>query len=537
MLPKRKLLEINNLQIVFQTNSGVKNVVKDLNISLRKGDTLGIVGESGSGKTLTALSIMQLLPQSAKISSGNIIFHKEETNSIDLITLPEKEKQQYRGKDIAMIFQDPMSSLNPVFKCGHQITEAIRANERVSRIAARQRCMQLLKKVQLEDTERFFNAYPHQLSGGQKQRIMIAMALATNPKILIADEPTTALDVEVQQSILLLINDLKEAFQLSVIFISHDLGVVGTIANRVVVMKDGNIVEDGFTEDIFQNPQHIYTKGLLAAQPPIDRKLKKLPVLEDFLEGKIPEPEIIDETAILSKIKTLQQQPPVLTVEHLTVWFDGRKNFFGKPVQFIKAIDDMSLEVFPSEILGIVGASGSGKSTLAKAILRFIPIKAGVIKYKGEEVQNFSEKELRAFRKDIQIIFQDPLASLNPLQTIGDAIFEPIKYHGLGKNNDERYRKVLELMRTVQLPEDYYNRYPHQLSGGEQQRACIARAIAVDPSLLICDECVSSLDLTIQAKVLNLLKDLRDRLNLTIIFISHDPAVVKFISDRVLEMK
>ena len=554
-MERQKLLEVIDLQTHFSTEEGVVKAVDKVSFTLYRGETMGIVGESGSGKSVTSLSIMQLIPQPpGKIVGGEIWYYPENGERINLAALPDKEMRPYRGNDIAMIFQEPMTSLNPVFRCGNQVTEAIILHQKKSKKEAKEIAIRLFEKVQLPDPERIFSSYPHQLSGGQKQRVMIAMAMSCNPNILIADEPTTALDVTVQKKILDLMNDLKSEFNASVIFITHDLGVIAEIADHVLVMFKGKIVEQGTIEDIFLNPKHPYTKGLLACRPPLDHRLKRLPVVGDFMsyeldkEGvyQIKEKESdLDNVLNLVKQKPeerqarqthLQAQDPVLTVDNLRTWFPAKKTFFGKTTEWVKAVDDVSFEVYPGETLGLVGESGCGKTTLGRTLLRLSPARSGEVIFDGKNILNISDKEMKALRQEMQIIFQDPYSSLNPRMTIGNAIMEPMTVHGIFSNEKERRNRVVELLETVSLEERHFNRYPHEFSGGQRQRICIARALALNPRFIICDESVSALDVSVQAQVLNLLMELRDKFQLTYIFISHDLSVVKLMSDRMIVM-
>ncbi len=548
------LLDIQQLKTYFTTENGTVKAVDDVSFSIQKGETVGIVGESGSGKSVTSLSIMRLLQEPpGQIAGGNIWYNKGE-QKVDLANLTDQEMQQYRGNEIAMIFQEPMTSLNPVFKCGNQVTEAILQHQNVSKKEAKEQCLELFKKVQLPDPERIFDAYPHQISGGQKQRVMIAMALSCNPKILIADEPTTALDVTVQKAILNLMNDLKTEFESSIIFITHDLGVIAEIADKVIVMYKGKIVEQGTVQQIFTNPQHPYTKGLLACRPPLHTRMRRLPVISDFMDTNITESgEVLltekaaDIQQVLaqneqnisvyrSRQEQLQQRAPILEVKNLNTWFSKKKSFFGKTLEYVKAVNDVSFEVYKGETLGLVGESGCGKTTLGRTILRLTPAHSGEVWYNGTNLLGLNEREMRAWRKRIQIIFQDPYASLNPRMTIGNAILEPMQVHQLHQNDENRRAKVIDLLETVGLSAEHFHRYPHEFSGGQRQRICIARALAVDPEFIICDESVSALDVSVQAQVLNLLIDLREQFDLTYIFISHDLSVVKFISDRMIVM-
>lgn len=532
------LLKVNNLSIHFHSENGFVKAVEDSSFTIKKGETIGIVGESGSGKSITALSIMQLLPKVAKMPNGAILFEPiEEATELDLTTLEKGAIEKIRGSKIAMIFQEPMTSLNPVMTCGKQVVEAIQLHQRVSFQTAKKETIQLFNQVKLPDVERIFNAYPHQLSGGQKQRIMIAMALSCRPTLLIADEPTTALDVTVQKGILALLNELKNIYQLSILFISHDLGVIKKIADKVLVMKKGKIVETGTVDVIFNQPQHPYTKGLLACRPSLNQHLKRLPTVEGFEQGIASTNQLINQQEIAIRKQRIYSQGPFLEVQHLSTWYPAKKNFWGKTTNFVKAVDDVSFEVFKGETFGLVGESGCGKSTLGRTILGLEEAKTGKILYDSQDLLTTDEANWNTLRKKMQIIFQDPYSALNPTQPIGLAIMEPMKVHRLWKNEKQYQTKAIDLLETVGLRADQFMRFPHEFSGGQRQRICIARALALQPEFIICDECVSSLDVSIQAQILNLLIDLREKFDLTYIFISHDLSVVQFISDRIMVMK
>ncbi|HRI28306.1 MAG TPA: ABC transporter ATP-binding protein [Chitinophagales bacterium] len=545
------LLEVNQLETHFKTEEGLVKAVDKVSFTLNRGETIGIVGESGSGKSVTALSVMGLIPNPpGKVVGGEIWFHNKQNQRIDLAKLPEEELRKYRGNEIAMIFQEPMTSLNPVFTCGSQVTEAILLHQKTTPQQAKALTLDLFRKVQLPTPERIFDAYPHQLSGGQKQRVMIAMAMSCNPSILIADEPTTALDVTVQKTILELMEHLKKEIDSSIMFITHDLGVIAEIADRVVVMFKGKIVEQGLVADIFSNPQHPYTKGLLACRPPLGKRLRKLPIVDDFMQidaqGNLLE-KSVSVTEMISRVEIkpeetknrweqLSKQTPLLEVKNLKTYFPSKRNIFGKTLEWVKAVDDVSFNVYPGETLGLVGESGCGKTTLGRTILRLAPAHEGSILYKGKAILDLPETELKELRKEMQIIFQDPYSSLNPRLTIGSAIIEPMQVHGIYNNDKERKDRVIELLETCNMQAAHFNRYPHEFSGGQRQRICIARALALNPQFIICDESVSALDVSIQAQVLNLLIDLRTKFGFTYIFISHDLSVVKFMSDRMVVM-
>lgn len=556
MNDQKKLLEVRNLCTYFKTDEGIAKAVDNISFTLYRGETVGIVGESGSGKSVTCLSILQLIAQPpGYIASGEILYHQTDGSVVDLVQLSATDMRHYRGNDIAMIFQEPMTSLNPVFTCGHQVMEAILLHQNDSKATAKAKTLGLFEQVQLPDPARVFDAYPHQLSGGQKQRVMIAMALSCNPQILIADEPTTALDVTVQKRILELMEQLRLDIDASVVFITHDLGVIAEIADRVLVMYKGHIVEEGSVLQIFTTPQHPYTKSLLACRPPLEDRLRRLPTVSDFMEIKTNEEgstellakpvsmeALVEQYKIPSaetnqRLEKLLQQKPILQVNHLKTYFPTTVNFWGKPKTWLKAVDDVSFEVYPGETLGLVGESGCGKTTLGRTILRLTQATGGEVIFEGQDILTMDAKALKALRRDVQIIFQDPYSSLNPRMTIGNAIMEPMRLHGLMDNDQERKEHVLHLLETVSLSPKHFDRYPHEFSGGQRQRICIARALALRPRFIICDESVSALDVSVQAQVLNLLLRLREEFGLTYIFISHDLSVVKFMSDRILVMK
>ncbi len=529
------MLQINNLHIRFKTPNGLFEAVKKVSFNLNKGQTIGIVGESGSGKSVTSLAIMRLLDKNQTLIDGEIIL--EDT---DLLKLSEDEIRHIRGNRIAMIFQEPMTSLNPVLTCGYQVTEAIKLHLNLNNEEAREQAIKLFNEVQLPRPEAMFDSYPHQLSGGQKQRVMIAMALSCNPEILIADEPTTALDVTVQKTIIELLIRLKAERGMSLIFISHDLGVIREIADHVLVMYRGEIVESAAVGKLFKAPQHPYTKGLLACRPSPEYHLKRLPVIADFMDKddasitQIRKEYNYPAAERSARKKKLYSQSPILNVNGLSTIFATDSDLLGRPTQTVKAVNKVSFEVYPGETLGLVGESGSGKTTLGRSILRLIEPTAGNIVFEGTDICRVSKKELRALRRDMQIIFQDPYSSLNPRLTIGESIMEPLQVHQFYKNNKERKQKVIELLERVGLSSEHFNRYPHEFSGGQRQRIVIARALALQPKFIICDESVSALDVSVQAQVLNLIRELQEELNLTYIFISHDLSVIKHISDRIM---
>ena len=549
-MEKKLLLEVKNLVTEFKTDEGIVRAVDNVSFNLYRGETVGIVGESGSGKSVTSLSILRLIPNPpGRIASGQIIYHTKEGKQIDLVTLSEEEMRKYRGNEIAMIFQEPMTSLNPVFTCGDQVVEAITLHQKKTKKEAREITLKMFEKVKLPDPLRVLNAYPHQLSGGQKQRVMIAMAMSCNPNILIADEPTTALDVTVQATILDLMNQLRKEIDSSVIFITHDLGVIAEIADDVIVMYKGKIVEQGSVLDIFTNPKHPYTRSLLACRPPLELRLKKLPTVVDFMKeenGQIIElPTTVKQAIdanVITKAETdarrdkLMSSHPLLEIKNLQTWFPSKTNFFGKPTDWVKAVDNVSFNVQEGETLGLVGESGCGKTTLGRTLLRLAPATGGEVIFDGRSVLDMPQAELKELRRHMQIIFQDPYSSLNPRLTIGSAIQEPMSVHGVYANENERKEKVMDLLSKVNMKPEHYHRYPHEFSGGQRQRICIARALSLNPKFIICDESVSALDVSVQAQVLNLLIQLREEFKFTYIFISHDLSVVKFMSDRMVVM-
>ena len=534
------MLNVKNLEVQFKSEedqSWIK-AVKKVSFKIEKGKVLGIVGESGSGKSVTSFSIMRLHNSQSSHIKGEIEF-----DDINLLEISEPEIRKYRGNKISMIFQEPMTSLNPVFTCGFQVMETIVLHQEIDQSLAKERTIALFKEVQLPRPEQIFESYPHQLSGGQKQRVMIAMALSCNPELLIADEPTTALDVTVQKTILQLLLKLKEERHMAMIFISHDLGVISEIADDVAVMFRGEIVEQGPAKALFENPQHSYTKGLLACRPAPERQLKVLPTVSDFLHidaaqsvKHLLETNAYSAEEITERRNHLYQQPPLLQVKNLCTWFPIRKGLFGKPTSFVKAVNDITFNVFPGETLGLVGESGCGKSTLGRSILRLTEPTSGEVIYNNKALVSLNREELRKIRKDIQIIFQDPYSSLNPRLTVGSAIMEPLQVHHVLASDAQRKAYVMNLLEKVDLKPEHFDRYPHEFSGGQRQRIVIARALALQPKFIICDESVSALDVSVQAQVLNLLKELQQDLGLTYIFISHDLAVVKHISDRMIVM-
>jgi peptide/nickel transport system ATP-binding protein len=531
------LLQIKNLCVDFITDSESVSAVKSISLEINKGETLAIVGESGSGKTVTSLSILQLLPLIAHYK-GEILFSEDGVKQENLVKLPSKSLLKIRGNKISMVFQEPMTSLNPVKKCGEQVMEAIILHEKIKETVARQKTIDLFSQVKLPDPATMLHRYPHQLSGGQKQRVMIAMAMSCNPSLLIADEPTTALDVTVQKTILELIKELQQKKQMGVIYITHDLGLVGEIADKVAVMYKGEIVEINAVKEIFTNPQHAYTKALISCRPSPSSKGKRLPVVSDFLNkanANANEPGL--DSFKKKYHQSIDSSNELLKVENLKVFFPVKKNFLGKILKEFKAVDDVSFSVFKGETLGLVGESGCGKTTLGRALIRLIQPTGGNIFFDKINIAHIPDDQFRKMRKDIQIIFQDPYGSLNPRLTIGNAINEPMKIHNILPTEKQRKEKIMDLLQKVDLKPENFNRYPHEFSGGQRQRICIARALSLNPEFIICDESVSALDVSVQAQVLNLLNELKAELGFTTIFISHDLGVVHYICDRIMVMK
>ncbi|WP_093245570.1 ABC transporter ATP-binding protein [Psychroflexus halocasei] len=518
------LLSVKQLNVSF----GQNKVVQDLSFDLNKNEILGIVGESGSGKSVSSLAIMRLLSPKAKIE-GDILFQEQ-----NISKLSEEEVRRLRGNDISMIFQEPMSSLNPSMKCGKQVCEILQLHKKLSFKDAKNEVLQLFEKVKLPRPQEIFKSYPHQISGGQKQRVMIAMAIACKPKLLIADEPTTALDVTVQKEILQLLKDIQRETKMSIIFISHDLALVAQFANRVAVMYQGKLVEINTSKEIFTNPQQAYSKALLASKPRTDQRLKKLPTVTDILENN-PPTEIETKIERQQRHQELYAKEPLLKVNQVSKIFGSKGNWFKKDNQFY-AVNDVSFELYEGETLGLVGESGCGKSTLGNLILGIEKVNAGEIWYKGQDLANLSSKEFKKLRREIQLIFQDPFSSLNPRLSVGEAIVEPMLVHHIYANRKEAVKKAYELLDRVGLSAEHFHRYPHEFSGGQRQRIGIARTIGVQPKLVICDESVSALDISVQAQVLNLLNELKQDFGFTYIFISHDLSVVKYMSDQLLVM-
>jgi len=510
-----------------------KPVVEGVNFRLNKGESIGIVGESGSGKSLTCLAILGILPKSAQVEQGEILFSED---SKDLLKLNQKQLQNIRGNRIGMIFQEPMTALNPVFTCGDQVDEILKAHTSLNKKERNARVLELFQEVLLPEPEEVLKKYPHQLSGGQRQRVMIAMAIANNPQLLIADEPTTALDVTVQKHILDLLKKLQRKYEMALIFISHDLGVIKHITDRALVMYRGEVVEQGLTSDLLTHPEHPYTKGLISCKPPIDKRLVSLPVINDFLYGRGQETQEVTSKRRAEIHQQMYRAEPILEVKNLNIWYPRSSNLFGTAKEYFKAVQDVSFQVYKGETLGLVGESGCGKTTVGRTLMQLIQEKAGDIRFQNESITHLNPKDLRSVRRKIQLIFQDPYSSLNPRLTIGQIIFETMQVHKICKNNRERKERVIDLLEQTGLSAEHYNRYPHEFSGGQRQRIGIARALALEPELIICDESVSALDVSVQAQVLNLLNDLKAKYKLTYIFISHDLSVVKYMSDRILVM-
>ncbi len=529
------ILEVKGLTVAF----GGRTVVDNISYTLERGRTLGIVGESGSGKSVSSLALMGLLPKNATVGGSAKLSGQE------LLTLGDDAMRAIRGKRISMIFQEPMTSLNPVQKCGEQVLEMMHAHEGSDgsdKQAAKERVIKLFEEVLLPRPDKIFDSYPHEISGGQKQRVMIAMALVNNPNILIADEPTTALDVTVQKTILDLLRQLQEKHGTSIIFITHDLGVIAQVADDIMVMYRGKVVEQGPADQILRSPREPYTKGLLACRPPLDSHPRRLPTVEDYMAGSEGEAIGSDCGADVTTVPASNNasndnnnrptHSPLIAVRDLSVTYTLKRSLFGRSLQTLKGVDGITFDIMEGETLGLVGESGCGKSTLGRAMLRLIESSAGSVSYRGTPLDKLSAKQLRALRPKLQIIFQDPYSSLNPRITIGDAIGEPLAVHGRGDRS-----KVLELMEQVGLRAEWYSRYPHELSGGQRQRVCIARALILQPELVVCDESVSALDVSVQAQVLNLLNDLKEHYRYTYLFITHDLSVVHYMADRIMVMQ
>jgi peptide/nickel transport system ATP-binding protein len=520
------ILQIQDLDVRFRIDrkSEPFQAVKGISFDIPTNTTVALVGESGSGKSVSAMAILGLLPENAIIAASSRILYGER----DLTRATLAEMQSIRGKEISVIFQEPMTSLNPVFTVGEQIGEVLRLHMGLGMRQAQARVVELMNEVGIPDPRLRVNSYPHEMSGGQQQRVMIAMAIACEPKLLIADEPTTALDVTIQKQILDLIAGLQERHRMSVLFITHDLGVVGDIADSVVVMQNGVIQEQGPVKAIFESPQHPYTKALLACRPRLDRRPRRLPVIDDFIKGD-GRPNLAERAR-----GTTPEDPIILEVKSLNKTFFLKEGLFGK--RAIPAVKDVSFRLPKGKTLGLVGESGSGKTTVGLTLMRLHDATSGEVLFEGRDLLALTEREMMAYRRRIQIIFQNPYASLNPRMTVGHILVEPMKIHAIGKDERERVDMAFRLLERVGLAPQSFYKYPHEFSGGQRQRIAIARCLTMKPDVLICDESVSALDVSVQAQVLNLLQDLQDEFGLSYIFISHDLAVVKYISDRVMVM-
>uniref|UniRef100_UPI00404B9BDC ABC transporter ATP-binding protein n=1 Tax=Flavobacterium sp. TaxID=239 RepID=UPI00404B9BDC len=528
--PSQILLKTENLTVSFLKQGEFHQVINNISYEINTNEIVGIVGESGSGKSVSSLAVLGLLPlKIAKIESGEILFEGK-----NLLNNTTQDWRKIRGKEISMIFQEPMSALNPSMLCGIQVEEVLKTHTNLDKKDRKEKVLSLYEKVQLPNPEKIYTSYPHQISGGQKQRVMIAMALACNPKLLIADEPTTALDVTVQREIINLLKSIQQEFGMSILFISHDLSLVSEIADKVLVMYKGSIVEQGFVSEIFKHPKHNYTKALIASKPPTDKRISRLTTIDDFLKNSLDFHEIT--TAERHKIhEELYKKPPILEVKNVSKTYFSNAGFFQKPTTF-KAVDAVSFSVYEGETVGLVGESGCGKSTLGNAIMQLNEATSGDIFYRGKNITHLKGQALKEMRNEIQLIFQDPYSSLNPRLSIGNAIMEPMLAHSLYKDEATCREKTYELLERVGLSADYFNRFPHEFSGGQRQRIGIARTIALKPKLIICDESVSALDISVQAQVLNLLNELKETFGFSYIFISHDLAVVKYMSDQVVVM-
>jgi len=530
-------IEISDLKISFPNSQGNTTVVQDLNLKIPRGKTMGLVGESGSGKSVTSLAIMQLLSKNAIINAGTISLHLKDNKKTNLLSINENVLQELRGNRISMIFQEPMTALNPVIKCGKQVEEVIRIHQSISSKELKTKVLNLFKSVKLPNVDRIYKSYPHELSGGQKQRLMIAIAMANEPELLIADEPTTALDVSVQKTILNLLKELQSQYKTSILFITHDLGVVAEIADEIAIMYKGELVETGGVKHVLSQPQHQYTKALLACRPPVGSRPFRLPTISNLLNN---EEDTNTRLITTEERKAIHEKiyisSPILQINDLEVAFDMKKNILGKTIESFIAVKGVSFKLFKGETLGLVGESGCGKTSLSRAILGLQKAKAGNVWWQGDDILKYSSKQWREFRQKVQIIFQDPYGSLNPVLTAGKAIMEPLLVHQK-MNKQEAKKQTIELLNKTGLPAEAFDKYPSEFSGGQRQRISIARALAMKPEIIICDESVSALDVSVQAQILNLLNQLKDEFELSYLFISHDLSVVKYMSDRVMIMK
>ncbi len=520
------LLKVRNLCISTASKNKRKSLVKNISFEIKENEIIGLLGESGSGKSLTSLAILSLLDKNKFKISGEILFHKK-----NLLGINNHEMLKVRGSKISMIFQEPMSALNPTMKIGKQLFEVYKTHQIKSITEIKTEINGLIKKVKLDGIKNLLEKYPHEISGGQKQRVMIMMALACKPELLIADEPTTALDVTVQKEIIEILKSLQETQKLSILFISHDLKLVSKIADRLVILKSGEIIEKGNSKSIFRSPKSSYTKALLSMIMNPKKRPKILPTIKTFDLNKKP---VLENNKLRQKRqKDIYSKKPILKITNLSKFYNTSPNFFTKNNEF-KALNKIDLNLYPGETLGLIGESGSGKTTLSNAILKIHSFEEGEIFYEGNDVSTLKGEYLLNFRRQVQLIFQDPYASLNPLKNIMETIAEPIKYHRLIDDKNKIIEKVTELLNDVGLDESFLQRYPHELSGGQRQRICIARAICLHPKVIICDECVSALDVSVQATILNLLNSLKKKYDFTYIFISHDLSVVKYMSDRIV---
>ncbi len=520
------LVSVRDLRVSFRLGKRrIVEAVRGVSFEVPENATVALVGESGSGKSVSAMSIVRLLPDNAIVDAASRI----EFAGSNLLAAPIEALRRIRGKDITVVFQEPMSSLNPVFTVGYQIAEVLRLHLRLSPRQAADRVVELLTEVGIPEPKARVDAYPHELSGGQQQRVMIAMAIACEPKLLIADEPTTALDVTVQRQILELIARLQDKHRMSVLFISHDLGVVGEIADQVVVMREGIVREQGPVERIFTAPRDTYTKALLACRPRLDAKPRRLPVIDDFMAGG-GQPIVVSE----NRVPRPQEPKPLIEARGLSKIYRLKTGLFQR--KSIAAVKEASFALWRGRTLGVVGESGSGKTTIGMLLMRLVEATSGEVKYDGADLLKLTEAQMMAYRRRIQIIFQNPYASLNPRFTVGQILTEPMKIHKIGASDDERFERAVQLVRRVGLPADCIHKYPHEFSGGQRQRIAIARCLSMQPEVLICDESVSALDVSVQATVLNLLLDLQDEFSMSYLFISHDLAVVKYMADDMLVM-